>query len=145
VSYSESKKILNDLKKFEAEIPKVVSEMGSIGQNHFVKSFRDQGFTDNALTKWPSRKREDRGRGSRAILVKSGRLRRSIRRAPIGKYGVSLLSDVPYAKIHNDGLVGRAWGKHTFRMPKRQFMGSSRVMSQRIEKMIDRHVTRVFK
>lgn len=137
---------MDDLKKFENEIPKVVSEMGSIGQNHFVRSFANQGFTDDNLEKWPDRKRDDRlerGKPKRAILVKSGRLRRSIRKV-VSRFSALLVTDVPYATIHNEGGTGRAFGKHSFKMPKRQFVGYSKTMSDKIQKMIDRHVRRVF-
>lgn len=146
MKFDEARKIYNDLKRFESELPRVVSEMGAIGQNHFVKSFRNQGFEDSSVVKWQPRKREDRSRGGfRAILVKTGALRRSIRKTRLGKYGVTLLSDLPYAKIHNEGGEGLAWGKYRFKMPKRQFMGYSRVMNSRIERMINRTVKKVFR
>jgi phage gpG-like protein len=142
--YNEARKILNDLRKFEAELPAVVSEMGAIGLNHFIKSFRNQGFEDTTVEKWQKRKRDrDPGRG---ILIGkgSGHLRRSLRKIPLGKYGVNIVSDLPYAKIHNDGLWGKAYGKYPFKMPRRQFMGYSRNMSNKIERMINRHVKKVF-
>lgn len=147
MSFNEARKILADLKRFESQLPAVVSEMGAIGQNHFIKSFQKQGFENVTLEPWKPRKdtRMDRGKPNRAILVKSGALRRSIRRIAIGKYGVNLVSELPYAKIHNDGLTGRAFGKHRFKMPKRQFMGYSGKMNTKIEKMIDKYVKRVFK
>jgi phage gpG-like protein len=147
MSFNEARKILADLKRFESQLPAVVSEMGAIGQNHFVKSFQKQGFENVTLEKWKPRKsnRADRGKPNRAILVKSGALRRSIRRIAIGKYGYNIVSDLPYAKIHNDGLTGRAYGKHLFKMPKRQFMGFSAKMNNKIERMIDRYVKKVFK
>lgn len=146
--YSEHRKILQTLKKYEAQLPAIVSEMGGIGYNHFVRSFANQGFTDSTLEKWKPRKRDsrlERGKPNRAILVKSGRLRRSLRRQKLGKYGVVILTDVPYAKIHNDGLMGRAWGKYPFKMPKRQFMGPSRIMNDKISRMIDRSIKKVFR
>jgi phage gpG-like protein len=147
MSFNEARKILADLKRFESQLPAVVSEMGAIGQNHFVKSFQKQGFDNVTLEKWKPRKdtRMDRGKPNRAILVKSGALRRSIRRVPVGRYAVNIVSDMPYAKIHNDGLTGRAFGKYSFKMPKRQFMGFSAKMNTKIERMIDRYVKKVFK
>lgn len=181
MSFNESRKILADLKKFESQLPAVVSEMGAIGQNHFVKSFQKQGFENVTLEKWKPRKdtRMDRGKPNRAILVKSGALRRSIRRVAIGKYGYNIVSDMPYAKIHNDGgLINKDFNRkilsfnrdnkfvsqktrkgrnmttyqqqvtinaHSIRMPKRQFMGYSRNMNSKIERMIDKYVKLVFK
>jgi phage gpG-like protein len=147
MTFNERRKILNDLKRFEAQLPAVVSEMGAIGQNHFIGSFQKQGFENVTTEKWKPRKdtRMDRGKPNRAILVKSGALRRSIRRVPVGRYAVNIVSDMPYAKIHNNGLTGRAFGKYSFKMPKRQFMGYSAKMNTKIERMIDRYVKKVFK
>lgn len=138
--FNEYRKILEDLKKFESKIPVIVTKMGNIGKNHSLQSFRDQGFTDTSLQKWQPRKGEfsgniarirKRGRDSgRAILVKSGALRRSIRERRMGKYAVELVSNLPYANRHNEGI----------KMPKRQFVGYSSRMSMKIEKMIDREI-----
>lgn len=141
MSFAEHRKILADLKRFEDEIPAMVDAMGTIAKNHFVKSFRDQGFTDlGTVEKWPRRKTEKRlfnGYVSRAILVQSGALRRSIRTQKLGRYAIAVKSDLPYAKIHNEGLRGRAFGKYQFTMPKRQFMGNSRTMEYKIGKKLD--------
>ena len=74
--------------------------------NHFKNSFRNEGFTDSNLVKWQKRKKEDAGRG---ILTKTGRLRRSIKilrkTDTMVQVGVNL-SEVPYAKVHNEGFKG---------------------------------------
>jgi phage gpG-like protein len=155
VSFAENRKILNDLKKFDAKIPQMVSEMGSTAQNHFIKSFSNQGFTDEVLQKWKPRKKERyRTRGgklvddtSRGILIGkgSGQLRRSLRRVSLGRYGVMIKSDLPYSRIHNEGLMGKAWGKYPFKMPQRQFVGYSRIMNRDIETKIKRIINTVYK
>jgi phage gpG-like protein len=114
--------------------------------NHFKKSFRDGGFTDNSLDKWPSRKsKKDSGR---AILVKSGNLRRSIHVSKTNKSKLSLIvstSGVSYAKIHNEGGTGLAFGKHPFKMPKRQFIGGSYKLNEDVVKIIKKNVNLAFK
>lgn len=132
------KKKIRDFKRVKSNLPIVI---GNIAKNHYVKSFRDQGFTDKTLNKWQkrsSRNRSDRrNKASRAILVDSGRLRRSIKvgRATfsyieIGAYGVS------YARYHNKG---------TKKIPKRQFIGESKVVRDSIRKRIRRDIKNVLK
>ena len=47
---------------------------------------------------------------------------------------ISIFTDVPYAKIHNEG--GRAGRNHSARIPRRQFMGVSQMLNKEIEHMI---------
>ena len=96
--------------------------------NHSKKAFRDQGFTDDSLSPWAKRTTKnasDRNNSSsRAILIDSGNLRRSLRirkatfkEVAVGSYGI------PYAKRHNQGLKG---------MPRRPFVGDSRVLTKKL-------------
>lgn len=103
-SFAEHKKILKQIESFKPQLNKIVEAAGVLAVNHFTKSFRDGGFTDESLEIWKPRKRTERGK-SRAILVKSGRLRRSLRSRRLGNLAVKIMTDVPYAKIHNDGGV----------------------------------------
>lgn len=92
--------------KAKKEIKGMVTIMGNDALNHFEASFRNQGFTDESLVKWKPRKRTERSRGGfRAILTKTGRLRRSLRRFKIGQYAIRIATNVPYATIHNEGGV----------------------------------------
>jgi phage gpG-like protein len=85
--------------------------ISNTAKNHYVKSFKDQGFTDENYEKWKPRKGEitgfsvsKRSKGSRAILVKSGDLRRSIKKN-VNKsiLQVTISSDLPYSAVHNYG------------------------------------------
>ena len=109
----------------EREIRKMVVVMGNDALNHFESSFRNQGFTDEGLERWKPRKRADRTRNKnvRAILTKTGALRRSLKKNYVGQYAIRISSNVLYANVHNEGLKsGRGRG---FIMPKRQFVGYS--------------------
>ena len=57
--------------------------------------------------------KKDDKRAGRAILVKSGDLRRSIRFDTVNKSNLSvrIASDLPYARIHNEGLTEMLLGK----------------------------------
>jgi len=142
-TFAEHKKILKDIQAFKPQLEKAVDAMGVLAANHFTTSFRNQGFTDESLQSWQPRKRTERSRmGNRAILVKSGRLRRSIRSKRFGFLAVKILTDVPYASVHNNGeRSGRGRG---FKMPKRQFIGYSGVLNRKIIAKMDVTIKRIF-
>lgn len=142
-TFAEHKKILKQIESFKPQLEKVVDAMGVLAANHFTTSFRNQGFTDESLQAWQPRKRTERSRmGNRAILVKSGRLRRSIRTKRFGLLAVKILTDVPYASVHNNGeRSGRGRG---FKMPKRQFIGYSGVLNRKIISKLDVTIKRIF-
>jgi phage gpG-like protein len=93
-------------------------------ERFFGDNFRRQGFLDATLEKWRQRKREDAGR---AILVKSGALRRSIFIEVASRGLIRLASNLPYSSVHNEG---------TAKMPQRKFMGQSKALDQENIKII---------
>lgn len=114
---------LRGLQKIGKKAKRIV---GTEAKKHFRKSFREQGFTDTAKTAWEKRKNDRSPRDiGRAILVDSGNLRDSVEILRQTKSTVEVGSKEKYAAIHNEGLEGKAWGKHPFKMPKRQFVGNS--------------------
>ena len=125
------------IREFQLAKRNLPVQIGNIAKRHFLKGFRDGGFTDEALEPWQARKRRDRNPKPRAILVKSGHLRKSIRvrvanfnLIEIGAYGV------PYAVFHNTGA-----GK----MPKRKFIGQSATLSRNIMKRIDKEIKNILR
>lgn len=109
--------------------------------NHSKASFRNQGFTDAALSPWAKRKRpnkaDTRTKRSRAILIDSGNLRKSVRIRHagfrvirVGSYGL------PYASRHNQGLNG---------MPQRKFVGHSKKLTEKMGKTTMRELKKVFR
>jgi len=150
MSFNEHKKILKDLKRFEAKVPQMVSDMGAIALNHYTMSFANQGFTDTSLVKWQTRKRTSyRTRSgktvndtTRGILIGKGTANlRKLRKAQSGRYTIFIKSNPvtnKYARVHNEGLrAGRGGG---FQMPKRQFIGYSKTMSDKIIRMINKNI-----
>lgn len=72
--------------------------------NFSKENFKRQGWLDNGLQRWaPRKKRGSRRTDNRAILVKSGRLRRSIRATSVTDSQIIIGTDVPYAQAHNEG------------------------------------------
>jgi phage gpG-like protein len=190
-------------KKARTTLENAMVEIGNSAKSFFVENFRKQGFDDKSVEKWPKRKKTERkGRGSkksaeaagtvrsvkagRAILVKTGDLRRSIIRNPANRAALSvkISTDLPYAKIHNDGFKGTEYVKphrrfvnqgdtmgtgiyniksrrerkakilikqdvkghsRKMNMPKRQFMGDSYNLNERIKKIIVKRLDKTFK
>jgi phage gpG-like protein len=144
-------KIIEASKRVQVAIKDSVNVMGVEALNHFTKSFRNQGFEDSTIQRWQPRKGEisggiarvrKRDAGSRAILVKSGALRRSLFKYRSGVFSVTIKSPLPYAEVHNEGLrAGRGKG---FKMPKRQFVGDSTKLILKLERLIDRKINKAF-
>lgn len=135
---NEARKLIQQQKNVQRQLKEFIVVAGVEAKNHFVKSFSNQGFTDETLVKWTPRKRNtDRGR---YILVKSGNLRRSIRIMSRSLNAITIGSDLPYAAVHNDG--GRI---RRGRMPKRQFIGSSAVLNKTILSRLDKLINKSFR
>jgi phage gpG-like protein len=184
---NEARKIQMAQVKLQKSLQDFVTVIGVEAKKHFVASFRNQGFTDATLDHWKARKRNDKGkRGNRAILVKSGDLRRSVKVINKNYDSVTLGSDLPYAQIHNDGgtihkkasknsmyyrevstnilsrktnkrfarTTGRRKathameveiGEHDIKMPKRQFIGNSKKLTDLLRDKLDKRIQNVFR
>lgn len=98
---------------YVATLPRIASKLA---ENEFKGNFRRQGARTGGggqVVKWqPRQSGKDKGR---AILVKTGALRRAVRAAPQRHYA-RVVNDRPYAAIHNRGgaLKGqaRAWASN---------------------------------
>jgi phage gpG-like protein len=138
--------------KARKALENAVVEVGNTAKNFFVENFRKQGFDDKTVQRWKPRKRTTyrtkSGRivndTTRAILVKEGDLRRSIIRVPNrAAMSVKIQTDLIYAKVHNEGLrAGRGKG---FIMPKRQFIGDSYNLNEKVKAVIVKRLDKVFK
>lgn len=154
------------LKDIFKKLPKAA---GNTALNLFKDSWRRGGFIDRRLERWPKRKPQA-GRNSRALLVKSGALRRSLRMRAGTDY-FEIYSESKYAKAHNEGatitqkVTDRQrryfWAMYykelkykgasqasvwkgmalsdtlVIKIPKRQFMGESWLLEQRIVKHLE--------
>jgi phage gpG-like protein len=156
-----SKKAISS-SRFFYKLPTLV---GNVALNFFDDSFQREGFIDKRVNKWKPRRFNDKTKGSRKTLVKSGRLRRSLRMRTLVN-SVIISTNVPYAQIHNEG--GRVQGSFTVRahrrktkggstsvrshqrnvnidIPKRQFMGQSDLLDKRIEMLVTNALDQIFK
>jgi phage gpG-like protein len=132
------------IESFMRRAPRQVGEMAV---REFVGNFKRQSFQNEAGVEipWSNRKvrrykrrsgkkatrlrltaagRDDRGR---ALLVKSGKLRRSIRVDNTDQDSATISSDSEYAQAHNEG---HQYSNRT--LPQRQFMGASKRLNDEV-------------
>lgn len=102
MKFNEAKKIIKDMEQSAKVIADMVDVMGVMAINHYKQSFVNQGFTDETLEAWKKRKSK-RDNNGRNILIKTGRLKRSLTTKKLGRYQIKIVSNVPYAVIHNEG------------------------------------------
>lgn len=152
---------------------KLPGKAGALAVEQFKGTFRSQGWTVNGMVlPWPKRARADRNKSKRALLIQSGRLRRSIRIVARGVDFVSIGTDVPYAQIHNEGgtISGSAEVKQHSRrahrrgrtqvkehevkahnrtvntkIPKRKFIGHSLDVLNKLDRWIGEEIDRIAK
>ncbi len=133
---------------------RLVNRSGVVAVNFSKERFVRKDWLDgNSRQTWEKRKRKDKG----SLMVRSGRLKRSIRKMSEGDYFVYIGTDVPYAKAHNEGgeitktvnvrshsrarkgrtdkfKVKSYQRKMNLTLPKRQFIGDSAALAKRIER-----------
>lgn len=172
----ELRELRNLISRLNDTYKKIPGEAATIAVNFTKERFRMQNWVDRRREKWQPRK-DNRGRaGRRAILTKSARLRRSISKIEVTDHSATIGTDVPYAKIHNEGgrinktvtvkeyqrkAHSRKRGgrrervkAHTVHsharnidmiMPRRQFIGESRLLDRRIERMMTGKINHVLR
>lgn len=143
-----------------ARVYRVLPGMAATVAVNFSKDrFRQQNWIDNRTEPWVKRKenaklaRRNRGR---AVLVKSSRLKRSIRKIYVGSTRAIIGSDVPYASVHNYGSGKQGTGTFNIKtrrentsngkgIPRRQFMGNSAALARGIEREMTLQVLKALK
>lgn len=136
--------------------------LGTQAKNHFKESFDHEGFKDeDTIKKWPEVKRRDpesswyghssqtgkfaEARTTAKILTgHTGELKESISYVKIDR-GVRVSSPKEYAKVHQEGLQAKIYGKKVFQMPARPFIGKSAVLKRNIEDKITIEIKRILK
>ncbi len=123
-------------------LTKVYDDVGVIAVSHVKKAFQDEAYSDKSDKdmEWPEvKRRQGKGKGAAAIRKiltgGTGDLGRSIKYKKEGRK-LLIVSDKVYAKVHNEGLeAGRKSARFT--MPKRQFIGKSKILKEKIQEMLD--------
>ena len=162
---------LNLLQKLYKKFP----DMAGIEAVNFSKErFVRKNWVDRSVKPWPKRKQSPEwhseelkkaaARGS--LMVKSGRLKRSIRKIKVTQNSVTIGTDVPYAEPHNEGAVinqtvnvkahsrkrkGREYKVKSFKrkrkvtLPERRFIGESAILLRRVERLVQREINDILK
>lgn len=124
-----------DSKRFFSGLSRKVANMA---KNHYREGFKRGGYmTDNSRGGWKERKRQDKDKRRRAILVKTGHLRRDVDIISISINTIVLgTRNTKYASYHNKG---------TDILPRREFLGDSRELNRDIILYINRQFEHNFK
>jgi len=125
-------------------------EIGNAGQNFFRSSFEVQGFVDGSLERWREVQRRIKGTRAynqasdaartQAILVGTpgGDLRRAV-----GDSLVTATFTMIRFRVSNDYAIYHNQG--TKKIPKRQFMGKSKVFEDRVRITVIRAMGKALK
>ncbi len=162
---------LNKLQILNRKFPKMAGiEAVKFSKDRFIR----KNWVDQNSQAWDKRKRspkwysdEQKNQAKRgSLMVKSGRLKRSIRVTNVTANSVTIGTDVPYAQIHNEGgtinhtvsiksftrtrkgrneTVKAHNRKRIINMPKRQFMGESSMLLYRIERMLQLEMLKIIR
>lgn len=134
------KEVKIKVKTFKKTVP---IKLGNIARNHFLDGFRKQGGqTDASISGWRKRKtsRTKIGRSrntGRALLVDSGKMKSGIKRQKTTFRRIEIgVRGLEYAFYVNNG---------TKRMPKREFIGKSRVLEKKLKNKIIKEVDKIWK
>jgi len=125
-------------KKFKSAVAKSMPALGGVIRTDSVDNFRREAFhKGTGYQKWkPLSKKykaeKDIKHSDKKILQRKGKLRVSVRNLKVTKNSVTVGSTLDYAVKHNDGTNG---------MPKRRFLGESKILIKRINSELNRRLT----
>ena len=147
--------IVDDVTRCINQLPQRVA---TLAVNFSKQRFVEQNWLDETPEPWKPRSNRRRGGEQRqrgAVLVDSGRLKRSIRVISTSQERIVIGTDVPYAEAHNEGLDSsvrvrahtrrsrrgkvyavRAHSRH-IQLPKRRFIGASAELEKKAAELIN--------
>lgn len=151
---------INKTAKFQELYKNFPQRAGSLAVKFSKERFVRKNWVDRKPEKWAKRKREDRG----SLMIRTGRLKRSIRKIKVTRNFVIIGTDVPYAQPLNDGAKlsktvtvrshtrKRQGRKETVKSHKRKmnttlkprpFIGESAILLRRIERMVQKDIQKI--
>ena len=160
---------VNELEsRFRVILEKLPPLAGAEVVNFAMENFRQQGF--GSPGSWPKRKNPTKWgtvprNSGRNLLIDTGNLKRSIRVLRFNQDEVVIGTDVPYAKVHNEGFKGsviqsvKSFTRKSSKgfsnvkaftrtiqqdIPARPFLGDSPVLTDRLKKMITSEIMKAF-
>lgn len=155
INISQFAKRIENLNKLYPRLPNIAA---TIAVKFSKDRFRAQNWIGDRTEPWAKRKetlREAKKNRGRAVLVKTGRLKRSIRKIRTTATLAIVGTDVPYAIYHNQGGKKAAGTfnvatrrENTMRsgtLPRRQFIGESTALSRLIERQFTAELIRAIR
>lgn len=163
------RQLATDLARHQRELSSYIGSkapriVGKMGVDHFRENFDQQGFVNNGVQPWPERKTDT---GRRILTGETRELENSIDYEASGGR-VSFGSDVVYASIHNrggktkahkikprrgkalkfanakgDDIMRRGVNHPGSNIPKRQFIGHSKELIDKINERVERDITNI--
>lgn len=154
--------VVKKYSELKRKLPKLI---GNEAVNFALDNFRKQGWQDGHLYPWKKRRPGATRNSGRAILVDTGRGRRSIRVGTLSNNRVTIVG-IDYMGAHNEGahITGpqnvrshtrryrgrrvnvRRHQRHVnIRLPRRRFIGDSVTLNNRINRMVKLKLLKVFK
>lgn len=152
---------LDNLKgKYNEAIRRTPVRFGAAAVEHTKNNFRQGGFVDDSLQKWPARKNDkDPGRG---LLIGKGtaHLSRDARVLDVSGLTVKVGTTLPYAGVHNEGFSGEVRqnvSAHTRlghavssftrtinqNIPARKFLGASRSLYKKLQDILIEEIKKI--
>ena len=139
--------------KYNNALRTIPIRFGAAAVEHTKENFREGGFVDESLQKWPTRENDkDPGRG---LLIGKGtaHLSRDVRMLETTDTMVKVGTTLPYAKVHNEGFKGEVRqqvGTHTRKgrtvnafsrlihqnIPQRKFLGRSVTLYKKLQTIL---------
>ena len=121
--------------------PKLPRVAAIVAVNFSKERFRMQNWVDRSREPW--KKRKDTKSKGRAILVKTGRLKRDVQVISVGResavVGTSNLT-TPYAKTHNEGYTGtvtvKGHTRHRYKKVKESYTTRGGITRSRTSKQV---------
>lgn len=159
-------------RRFRAALTRLPAIAGNEVVNFALDNFKRQSWMGNREERWKPRKNPTKWgqapkRNGRAILMDSGRLRRSIRVIRTTADMVVVGTDVPYARAHNEGVrlgliqtvkpfkrklknggianVSRHTRRINQNIPRRQFLGNSPYLTDKLKRVANAEIMKAFK
>ena len=134
--------------------PGILTLLGDTTLRFINDNFNRQGFQGSSFIQWPARSKNTRNGGTKILSGKTGILMRSPKKIRHGN-SITIIVDVPYAQIHNQGgTINRSNSNTTNRnkqgtgssnIPQRRFTGKSPVLDKMCEKAVTKFLTQNLK
>ncbi len=119
--------------------------VGAIAKKHFRENFEKGGFVDNGLQEWKPAKRLSSKYGdkkNKTLMSSRKHLYSNTLDIP-RRGGVKIENRTPYAAAHNEGTT-TAGKNRNVTIPRRQFIGDSAELTEKIKEAIKKEMVKIF-